>query len=395
MGSSLPLDGITVVSLEHAIAAPLATRHLADLGARVIKVERPGTGDFARGYDERVRGLSSQFLWVNRSKESIAIDLKHPQGGEVLNRLVSRADVVVQNLAPGATARLGLGWKDLHARHPRIILCDISGYGEGGPYGGKKAYDLLIQAEAGLLSVTGTAEERVKPGIAIGDISAGMYAFTNIMAALLQRHKTGLGSHVDVSLLETTAEWMGYPLYYSFEDAPPPPRSGIFHASVFPYGPFHAGDGKEVFFGLQNEREWVVFCDQVLEQPALAPDERFNANFRRSENRAALTEIIEKAFTGLTQQQVLERLERANIANARMNEMKDLWEHPQLRARDRWRNVETPAGPVPMTMPPGKVEGFESRMDPVPALGEHTRPLLAEFGYSEEEIAALVTTGAI
>lgn len=390
-----PLDGILVVALEHAISAPLATRHLADMGARVIKIERPGAGDFARGYDHRTRGLSSQFVWTNRSKQSMTLDLKHPDAQSILSRLLAKADVLVQNLAPGAAARLGLAEQILRPRFPQLILCEISGYGRGGPYGNKKAYDLLIQAEAALLSITGSANERVKPGIAVADISAGMYAFSNILAALLLREKTGRGSCLEVSLLEALSEWMGFPLYYSFEGAAPPERTGLYHATVFPYGPFPAGDGREVFFGLQNEREWADFCNVVLEQPQLAGDSRFCSNALRSCNRAALTAIIEDAFGHWTASEVLDRLEQANIANARMNQMADLWSHPQLAARARWREIATPAGTIPALLPPGTTDAFEPRMDAVPALGEHTGAVLSELGYSDEEIERLRAGGAI
>jgi itaconate CoA-transferase len=390
-----PLDGIVVVTLEHAIAAPLATRHLADLGARVIKVERPGVGDFARGYDDRTRGLSSQFVWTNRSKESVTLDLKHAEAQSILSRLLPKADVLVQNLAPGAAARLGLSPESLRPRYPRLILCDISGYGQSGPYGGKKAYDLLIQAEVGLLSITGTGQERVKPGISVADISAGMYAFSNILAALIQRGRTGEGCHIDVSLLESLGEWMGFPMYYSFDGAPPPERSGIYHSTVFPYGPFTAGDGKEVFFGLQNEREWALFCEVVLERTELADDPRFRSNSLRSANRITLTDIIHSAFASLAAAAVLDRLEKANIANAQMNQMVDLWKHPQLQARQRWREIGTPAGPIPALVPPGGTDTYEPRMDPTPALGQHTDAVLAELGYSKADIECLRADGAI
>jgi itaconate CoA-transferase len=395
MTAPRPLDGIVVLTLEHAISAPLATRHLADLGARVIKIERPGVGDFARGYDHRTRGLSSQFVWTNRSKESVTLDLKHAEVPAILSRLLAKTDVLVQNLAPGAAARLGLDAVSLQPRFPRLILCDISGYGHGGPYGDKKAYDLLIQAETGLLSITGNGRERVKSGIAVADISAGMYAYSSILAALLQRNKTGKGCHIDISLLETLSEWMGFPLYYSFDGAPPPERTGLFHSTVFPYGPFAAGDGKEVFFGLQNEREWAEFCNVVLEQAGLAADERFRSNALRSENRVALTKIILDAFATLTSAEVVDRLAKANIANARMNQMSDVWSHPQLEARNRWREVGTPAGPIPAMLPPGLPDTFEPRMEPTPALGEHTDAVLAELGYSREEIEGLHAAGAI
>src|SRR6059058_3128188 len=335
-----PLKGLTVVTLEHAIAAPFATRQLADLGARVIKIERPGVGDFARGYDSRVRGLASHFVWTNRSKESLTLDVKHPEAAKVLERLVvEKADVVVQNLAPGAAARLGLGYDMLAARKPAIIVCDISGYGADGPYRDKKAYDLLIQSEAGFVSITGTPEEPCKAGPSIADIAAGMYAYTSILAALLQRAQTGKGQRIDISMLESLAEWTSYPLYYAFEGAAPPPRTGASHATIYPYGPFPAGDGTTVMLGLQNEREWVSFCDKVLQQPGLASDPRFTANFKRVAERDALRRIIVEAFLPLTGAQVVERLELAQIANARVNTMQDVWAHPQLKARGRWTEV--------------------------------------------------------
>src|SRR3954468_141992 len=334
-----PLKGITVVTLEHAIAAPFATRQLADLGARVINIERPCSGDFARGYDERVRGLSSHFVWTNRSKESLTLDVKHPEAARVLERLVlEKADVVVQNLAPGAAARLGLGYEKLSAIKPGLIVCDISGYGDDptnpGPYRDKKAYDLLIQSEAGFVSVTGTAAEPCKAGPSIADIAAGMYAYTGILAALLQRGQTGKGQHIDISMLESLAEWTSYPLYYAFDGAPPPPRTGAAHATIYPYGPFPTGaDGGSVMLGLQNEREWVNFCDKVLRLPELARDPRFAGNAKRVAEREALRALIVETFAQLTAPEVVERLEAAQIANARVNTMHELWEHPQLKAR--------------------------------------------------------------
>ena len=342
-----PLDGITVVSLEHAVAAPFCTRQLADLGARVIKVERPGSGDFARGYDQRVQGQSSHFTWINRSKQSLALDVKQPQAKQALLALLASADVLVQNLAPGAAARMGLSYEALNAHNPRLIVCDISGYGSDGPYRDKKAYDLLIQSEAGFLSVTGTPETPSKSGISVADIAAGMYAYTNILSALLLRGKTGEGSHIDVSMLEAMGEWMGYPLYYAYDGATPPPRTGASHASIYPYGPFQAGDGGTVMLGLQNEREWRAFCDAVLLRPEVATDARFNSNAQRNANRAALQALILQEFAALTAAQVVERLEAAGIANARVNDMAGLWAHPQLQARGRWRQVATPAGEVP------------------------------------------------
>ena len=373
-----PLEGITVVSLEQAIAAPFATRQLADLGARVIKIERPGEGDFARGYDERVHGLSSHFVWCNRSKESVSLDLKAAFGLEVLTKLVERADVLVQNLAPGATARMGFGYESLKDRHPGLIVCDISGYGGNGPHRDRKAYDLLIQSEAGFLSVTGTPDAPSKAGISVADISAGMYAYANILAALIERGRTGKGKRIDISMLESMAEWMSFPLYYSFEGAAPPPRVGASHAVIYPYGPFPTADG-EVMLGIQNEREWAVFCDKVLNDAALAADPRFDCVSRRSANRIDLRTIIAAAFTALTVDQAIARLDLAGIANASVNDMARLWKHPQLAARQRWTEVQTQAGPIPALLPPGL---DDARMDPVPASGEHTAKILAELGYS-------------
>ncbi|MFA7437947.1 CaiB/BaiF CoA transferase family protein [Castellaniella sp.] len=375
-----PLEGITVVTLEHAIAAPFCTRQLADQGARVIKIERPGVGDFARGYDQRTHGLSSHFVWVNRSKESLALDLKAAQSATVLERLLHKADVLVQNLAPGAAARLGLSFEALHERFPRLIVCDISGYGNDGPYRDRKAYDLLIQSEAGFLSVSGTPDEPAKAGCSIADIAAGMYAYSNILAALIERGKTGRGRHIDISMLESMVEWMSYPLYYSYDDAPPPPRSGASHSTIYPYGPFPAGDGKTVMLGLQNEREWHAFCGQVLQQPALADDPRFDSNFKRSAARTELRAVIVQAFATLTAHQVIERLDAADIANAHVNDMHGVWHHPQLRARNRWTTVASPAGDLPALLPPGIRYAADARMDPIPALGEHTQAILAELG---------------
>ncbi|MGO4305927.1 CaiB/BaiF CoA transferase family protein [Cupriavidus sp. RAF12] len=390
-----PLDGITVVSLEHAIAAPFCTRQLADLGARVIKIERPKVGDFARGYDERVDGISSHFSWTNRSKESLALDLKHHEAPAILQKILEEADVLVQNLAPGAADRLGLSYEALTQRYPGIIVCDISGYGNDGPYRDKKAYDLLIQAESGFISITGTPDSPSKAGCSIADIAAGMYAYTNILAALLQRGKTGKGSHIDVSMLESMAEWMGYPLYYAFDGATPPPRAGASHATIFPYGPFSAGDGKTVILGLQNEREWDAFCRVVLEQPELTKDERFVSNSLRSKNRAELTQLIVDSFAPLTIEQVVERLERAQIANARLNEMRDVWNHPQLRARERWTSVNSPVGAIPALLPPGLSNAYEPRMDAIPALGEHSESILRKLGYVSQDIDRLRAEGAI
>jgi crotonobetainyl-CoA:carnitine CoA-transferase CaiB-like acyl-CoA transferase len=391
-----PLAGITVVTLEHAIAGPFATRQLADLGARVIKIERPGVGDFARAYDERVRGLASHFVWTNRSKESLTLDVKHPEARAILQRLVvDHADVVVQNLAPGAAARLGLSYAALSAAKPAIIVCDISGYGADGPYRDKKAYDLLIQSEAGFLSVTGTEADPVKAGCSIADIAAGMYAYTNILAALLERGRTGRGRHLDVSMLESLVEWMSYPLYYAFDGAEPPPRTGASHATIYPYGPFPAGDGKTIMLGLQNEREWSTFCERVLMRPDLASDPRYASNSRRSAAREELRRIIVEVFSGLTATEVLRRLDEARIANAQLNDMHDVWRHPQLAARRRWRDVESPSGPIPALLPPGTDDEAEPQWSAVPALGAHTDSILAALGYTAERIAELRADGAI
>ena len=392
-----PLDGITVVSLEHAIAAPFCTRQLADLGARVIKVERPGSGDFARGYDQRVDGLASHFVWTNRSKESLTLDLKQQAADGILDALLAKADVLVQNLAPGAAARMGLSFEALHARFPRLVVCDISGYGAGGPYEKKKAYDLLIQSEGGFLSVTGGPgdEEMAKAGCSIADIAAGMYAYTGVLSALLLRDKTGLGSRIDVSMLESLVEWMGYPMYYAYNGAPPPPRAGASHSTIYPYGPFPTGGGGTIMLGLQNEREWALFCEKVLLDPALASDERFNANFKRSEHREVLRQLIVERFAALPLDEVVARLEQAQIANARVNDMHGVWQHPQLQARDSWREVDSPAGKLPSLLPPGRNAAFTPRMDAVPALGQHTASILAELGLSAEQRASLVAGGVV
>jgi itaconate CoA-transferase len=394
-----PLDGVTVVTLEHAIAAPFCTRQLADLGARVIKVERPGVGDFARAYDTRVHGLASHFVWTNRSKESLTLDVKHEEAQKVLHQLLAQADVLVQNLAPGAAARLGLSYEELSKQYPQLIVCDISGYGDDlqnpGPYRDKKAYDLLIQSEAGFLSVTGTPEAPSKAGCSIADIAAGMYAYSGILSALLQRGKTGRGSRIDVSMLESMTEWMSYPMYYAFEGATPPPRAGAAHATIYPYGPFEAGDGRSVMLGLQNEREWASFCATVLQQPELATDERFKSNALRVAHRDELRQVIATAFGPLTADQVVERLEQAQIANARVNDMHDVWAHPQLQARSRWTQVGTSAGPIAALLPPGANSDFAPRMDAVPALGEHSDAILSSLGYTLDTIQQLRQSGVI
>ncbi|NLA52392.1 MAG: CoA transferase [Alcaligenaceae bacterium] len=390
-----PLDGITVLSFEHAVAAPFCTRQLADLGARVIKVERPSVGDFARSYDERVNGLASHFVWINRSKESLTLDLKSERAAEILERILPEVDVLVQNLAPGAAARLGLSFEALHEKYPQLIVCDISGYGEGGSYEQKKAYDLLIQSESGFVSVTGSADEMAKAGCSIADISAGMYAYSNILSALILRGRTGKGSHIDVSMLESMVEWMGFPMYYAFDGAEPPKRAGAAHAAIYPYGPFPVAGGENIMLGLQNEREWKVFCEQVLKQPELADDPRFNRNSQRTENRDELKAIIIETFSGLSKSEVIELLEGAKIANAAVNTMHDVWNHQQLKERNRWRDVGTSAGTVPALLPPGVNNAYEYRMGDVPALGEHSQSILKEIGYDAEQIEQLTQLGTI
>lgn len=390
-----PLDDITVVALEHVIAAPFCTRQLADLGARIIKIERPGDGDFARGYDTQVEGLSSHFVWVNRSKESITLDLKQDSALDVLKNLLKTADVFIQNLAPGAAARMGLTPEALQKENPGLILCAISGYGNNGPYRDKKAYDLLIQSEAGFLSITGTPDTPSKAGNSIADIAAGMYAYTNILAALLQRGKTGKGTVIDISMLEALSEWMSFPMYYAYKGANPPSRNGASHATIYPYGPFKAGDGKIVMLGLQNEREWVQFCEIVLENSALAKDERFDRNYKRNDKRAELLEIINTCFEKLTAEQVIARLDKAQIANARLNDMEGLWKHEQLKARQRWTEVGTPAGNIPALLPPGLNDSYDFRMDAIPAVGQHTESILKELGMSDADISQMRASGAI
>jgi crotonobetainyl-CoA:carnitine CoA-transferase CaiB-like acyl-CoA transferase len=390
-----PLEGIKVVTFEHAIAAPFCTRQLADLGARVIKVERPGTGDFARNYDERVSGLASHFVWTNRSKESLTLDVKEPHAVDVVHKLLADADVFVQNLAPGATQRLGLDYGALSTRYPRLIVCDISGYGLDGPMRDKKAYDLLIQSESGFLSITGSEGEPAKAGCSIADIAAGMYGYTNILAALIERGRTGRGRHIDVSMLESMVEWMSYPLYYAIDGQAAPRQTGASHATIFPYGPFMAGDGKTVMLGLQNEREWKAFCESVIGQPQLASDDRFSSNSRRVANREPLAGVILEAFASLSAAQVIGRLDDAGIANARMNDMRGVWNHEQLIARQRWTKVSTPAGEIPALYPPGVAPADEPTMGPVPALGQHTDAILRELGLNDSLIEEMRVAGAV
>ena len=386
MTSHLPLDGLLVVSVEQAIAAPFASRQLADLGARVIKIERPGVGDFARAYDHTVRGLASHFVWTNRSKESLTLDLKRPEALDVLRRLVSRADVFLHNLAPGAMGRLGFGAATLREEHPRLVVCEISGYGTSGPYRDKKAYDLLVQSEAGLVSITGTPETPSKVGISIADIAAGMYAFSSILAALVRRAKTGTGALLDISMLDALSEWMGYPAYYAGYGGTPLPRTGARHAAIAPYGPYVAGDGHVVYLGLQNEREWARFCADVLDRPALVSDPRFSSNALRVEHHDELEKIIVGAFADKTAQRVVDKLEAAQIANARMNTVDEFLEHPQLAARGKWQQVDSPVGPLRALVPPYGFDDVEPKMGRIPALGEHTGKILGELGFDADTI---------
>lgn len=392
MPGELPLEGMTVVSLEQAVAAPFATRQLADLGARVIKIERPGVGDFARGYDETVKGLASHFVWLNRSKESLTLNLKEEEAKDILNRLLGRADVFVQNLAPGAAERLGFGAEELREKYPRLVHCSVSGYGEGGPYTNKKAYDLLVQCEAGLVSITGTPDTPSKVGISVADIAAGMYAYSGILSALLRRERTGAGATLEISMLEALGEWMGFPAYFAGYGGEEPKRTGASHTAIAPYGPFECGDGQTIFLGIQNEREWKKFCEEVLGQEQMAEDERFDTNTKRVENRPALHAEIEDVFSNLSSEEVIEKLEEASIANARMRSVQEFLEHPQLAARNRWREFGSPVGSLRGLLPPVTLDE-EPVMGPVPQVGEHNATLLAELGYGESEIKALWRDG--
>ncbi|MGV9520173.1 CaiB/BaiF CoA transferase family protein [Streptomyces griseus] len=392
----LPLDGITVVAVEQAVAAPFATRQLADLGARVIKVERPDGGDFARGYDTAARGLASHFVWCNRGKESLAVDLKDPRGLAVVRELVAGADVFVQNLAQGAAARLGLDAASLCTAHPRLVAVDISGYGAEGPYAHKRAYDMLVQCEAGLVSVTGTAERPVKAGVPAADIAAAMYAFSGVLAALLRRATTGRGGPVEVSMLDALAEWMGHPLHQGMHGSAPPARTGLAHSVIAPYDAFPTADGEQVLLSVQNDREWRRLAEQVLGRPELAEDPDFATNAARTANRARTDAVVGRALAGLTGREALAALEAAGIACARLNTVADVAAHPQLAARDRWREVESPVGPLRALLPPITLPGSEeARMGAVPALGEHTDALLRALGMTDEQTSVLRRDGVI
>ena len=384
-----PLAGITVVSVEQAVAAPFAARQLGDLGARVIKVERPDGGDFARGYDKAVDGQSAYFVWLNRNKESLSLDLKQEAAREALHRLVGQADVFIQNLAPGAVERLGFGAAALRAKHPRLVTCDISGYGATGPYADKKAYDLLIQSESGVLSVTGTSDTPCKVGVSIADIATGMHAYSAILAALYRRERDGCGAHIEVPMFDCLVEWNSHPVYYTHYSGNAPQRSGPDHATIVPYGKFDCADGHSVMLGLQNEREWAVFCDQVLGRPELARDDRYDSNTKRTERRTEMMAIFQSVFSQITAAELVARLDAAGIANGRLNTPADVWDHPQLAARERWREVEHPGGTMRAVLPPATFDDFEAAMAPVPALAEHTDRILSELGYSAESIRSL------
>ncbi len=391
-----PLEGITVVAVEQAVAAPFATRQLADLGARVIKVERVDGGDFARGYDTAAGGLASHFVWCNRGKESLALDLKDPRGLDVVRRLIADADVFVQNLAHGAAARLGLDAAALCAAHPRLVAVDISGYGASGPYADKRAYDMLVQCEAGLVSVTGTPEQPVKAGIPAADIAAGMYAFSGVLAALVRRGRTGRGGPVEVSMLEALAEWMGHPLHHAMHGGTPPVRTGLAHAVIAPYDAYPTADGGRVLLSVQNDREWRRLAELVLGRPELADEPAFATNAARVEHRDRTDEAVARALGVLDADEAVARLEAAGIACARLRDVRELAEHPQLAARDRWREVGSPVGPLKALLPPITLPGGdEARMGAVPALGEHTESLLRAVGMTDDEIAALRRDGVI
>ncbi|GIW11276.1 MAG: CoA transferase [Chloroflexi bacterium] len=394
MPTATPLRGVRVVAVEQAISAPLTTRHLADLGAEVIKIERPDGGDFARAYDATVRGLSSWFVWVGRGKRSLALDLKAPPAAEILRRLIARADIFIQNLAPGAAERLGLGAETLRARHPALIVCSISGYGPDGPQRDRKAYDLLLQGEGGVLAVTGTPEAPAKAGISVADIAAGLYALSAILAALYHRQATGEGATLEIAMLDAIVEWVSAPLYFAHYGGTPPQRAGMRHSGIVPYGPYRCADGA-VNLAIQNEREWARFCTQVLQAPDLARDPRFDRNAHRLANRHLLEPLIEEVFAPLTVAEVEARLEAADIPFGRVNDLEGVWNHPQLRARGRFAAAASPVGPIEVLRHPMNQQGVESPVYPIPALGEHSAAILSELGYSTAEIAALRDAGVI
>jgi len=391
----LPLDGLTVVSVEQAVAAPLASRHLADFGARIIKIERPQQGDFARDYDGKVGGLSSWFVWLNRSKESLTLDLKHQEAKPVVEKLISTSDVFIHNLAPGAAARLGLKSQDLVRRNQRLIVCEISGYGSEGPYRNKKAYDLLVQFETGLVSITGTPETPCKAGISVADIAAGLYAFSGILMALYRREQSGRGAVLQVSLFDALSEWVLPAAYCGLYGGIPPPRTGAEHASIAPYGPYFTGDGKQINIGIQNEREWRQFCAGVLLNREVAADPRFSSNSQRSENRKALRLMISEIFRTLTLNELTERLEKAGIAHSRMNSVQELFTHEQHAARGRVRDVASAAGLLQALAPPILLDGENPRMDAIPELGQHTDAILNELGYLPDQIQRLHIEGVV
>ena len=391
----LPLADVTVVSLEQAVAAPFATRQLADLGARVIKIERPDGGDFARRYDESVHGQSSYFVWLNRSKHSLTLDVKTPDGRAVLEELLASADVLVQNLGPGAAARLGIDAASLADRHPRVIPCTISGYGTDGPWADRKAYDLLVQCETGLLSLTGSPEEMAKVGISVADIAAGMYAYSGILTALYRRATTGFISAVEVSLFEALAEWMGSPAYYTQYSGQQPARVGAQHATIAPYGPFTTAENQTVLLATQNEREWRAFCHITLDDPTLAQDPRFATNSARVVHRDEVNSVIAARFATLDTGTVLTLLDKAGVANARLNSVDQFLDHPVLAGRDRWRTVAAPGGDIQALLPPATITNLDPAMNPVPALGEHTEDILRGLGRTDTAIAVLRANGVI
>ncbi len=372
------------MALEQAVAVPFATRQLADLGARVIKIERPISGDFARAYDTTVLGLSSHFVWLNRGKESLALDLKRPEAQLALSRLLERADVFVQNLAPGAAERLDLGAESLRRKFPRLITCSLTGYGSSGPYASKKAYDLLVQSEVGVLSITGTEAMPSKVGLSIADIAGGMYAYSGILAALVQRERTGEGAALEVSLFDALGEWMGYAMYYTMGGSPPA-RTGASHATIAPYGPYETKD-ETVIFGVHSSREWSAFCSIALERPELSEDPRFQTNKLRVEHRAEMDSAIADVFRNLNAADVIRRLDRAEIANARINSVSQFIEHPQLAARNAWSQVDSPAGKIPALIPPVRMDGVDPIMGAIPDVGQHSESILAEFGFDTETI---------